>query len=69
MVDSDLSFELSLIISSSRAFIFEFVDPDFASTSAFKVEMSEYLGSSGDLSLIADTADKLYEERDPQFFL
>ena len=55
MVDSDLSVELSLIISSSRYFIFGFVDRAFSSTPAFKVEMSRDLGSIGDLSLIADT--------------
>ena len=59
MVDSDLLVELSLIISSSRAFIFGFVDPDFFSTPAFNVKISRDLDSSGALSLIAGTAGTL----------
>ena len=44
MADSDLSVELSLIISSSRDFIFGFVDLAFSSTPAFMVEISGEIG-------------------------
>ena len=59
MVDSDLSVELSLIISSSRDFIFGLVGLVSFTTPAFNLEMSGNLDSIGDLSLIADTADTL----------
>ena len=44
MVGSDLSVELSLIISSSRDFIFGLIDLAFSSTLAFMVEISRDIG-------------------------
>ena len=59
MVESDLSVVLSLIILSSRDFIFGFVDPAFSSTPAFMVEISGDLVSSRALSLTANTVGAL----------
>ena len=69
IVNSDLSAELSLIISSSRIFIFGLVDPVFFSIPAFKVEISGDVDNIGDRSFIVGTAGTLYERCDPQFFL
>ena len=60
-VDSDLSAELSLIISSSRSFIFGFVDVVFFSTLVSKVELSRDRDSSGDLSLSIELVCTLLE--------
>ena len=61
IVDSDLSAELSLIISSSRIFIFGFVDTVFFSTPVSKVELSRDRDSNRDLSLSIELACTLPE--------